>query len=141
MEVNTSFPNASEMKTQPGYKGEDKSVPAGHSLNNYVNEMNESRSETRDSLAVDSHDSDLDVSDFESTVSLASSCNSLSTASKHAAAGKNPERVIRLDPQVYRKHRESNMSLRYNLSEKLMKVVILTGIKKMDKLSQNIFNH
>lgn len=49
--------------------------------------------------------------------------------------------MSRLDPQQYRKHRERNISLRANLSEKLLKPVIASSIKKMDRLSQNISNY
>ncbi|CAG7819481.1 unnamed protein product [Allacma fusca] len=79
--------------------------------------------------------------DFGSTNSLESSSNSLSAPFKHALSSKTQDRVIRLDPLVYRKQRERNISLRSNLSEKLMKPAVLTGIRKMDKLSENISNH
>ncbi|CAG7828555.1 unnamed protein product, partial [Allacma fusca] len=78
---------------------------------------------------------------FGSTNSLESSSNSLSAPFKHASSSKTQDRVIRLDPLVYRKQRERNISLRSNLSEKLMKPAVLTGIRKMDKLSENISNH
>lgn len=78
--------------------------------------------------------------DFGSTASLASSISgSYPNIPKDKPSGN--VRASRLDPALYRKHRERNISLRLNLSERLLKPVIATSIKKMDKLSQNISNY